>query len=119
MTDTQIRYVRPPLARADLLREAAYIDGAWVTADMTLEVTNPATGVAIGTVPMMGAAEAERAVAAASAAFPAWKATSAKERATILKRWYALMERHGDDLATLMTAEQGKDRKSTRLNSSH
>ncbi|WP_287461387.1 NAD-dependent succinate-semialdehyde dehydrogenase [Sphingomonas sp.] len=108
MTDTQIRYVRPPLARADLLREAAYIDGAWVTADMTLEVTNPATGVAIGTVPMMGAAEAERAVAAASAAFPAWKATSAKERATILKRWYALMERHGDDLATLMTAEQGK-----------
>ena len=108
MTDTQIRYVRPPLARADLLREAAYIDGAWVTADTTLEVTNPATGVAIGTAPMMGAAEAERAVAAASAAFPAWKAKSAKERATILKRWYALMEQHGDDLATLMTAEQGK-----------
>ncbi|MBN8847011.1 MULTISPECIES: NAD-dependent succinate-semialdehyde dehydrogenase [unclassified Sphingomonas] len=99
---------RPPLARPDLLREAGYIGGEWVTASAALDVTNPATGAVIGTVPMMGAVEAEQAVTAAAAAFPLWKAKSAKERATVLKRWHALMEQHGDDLAKLMTAEQGK-----------
>ena len=93
-----------------LLRQQSYIDGKWVDADgrATLDVVNPATREKIGTVPKMGAAETRRAIEAASAALPAWAKKTAKERAAILRRWYDLMLTHQDDLATIMTAEQGK-----------
>ena len=93
-----------------LFRTRAFSNGAWVNADneSTVNVTNPATGEVLGTVPNMGAAETRRAIAAAAAAFPAWAAKTAKERATLLRRWHDLMLDNRDDLATLMTAEQGK-----------
>src|SRR5579862_6809104 len=94
----------------ELLRTRAFIGGEWVTAasGATHEVKNPASGEVLGTVPVMGAAETRRAIEAASAALPAWAARTAKERAAILRRWYELLMTHQDDLATLMTAEQGK-----------
>ena len=93
-----------------LLRMQGYIGGQWVDADdaATWPVTNPATGERLGTVPDMGAAETRRAIEAAHAAFPAWAGRTAKERAVILRRWYELMNAHRNDLAALMTAEQGK-----------
>jgi succinate-semialdehyde dehydrogenase / glutarate-semialdehyde dehydrogenase len=93
-----------------LLRTRAYTNGEWVNADddATVKVSNPATGETLGTVPNMGAGETRRAISAAAAAFPAWAAKTAKERAVILRRWYSLMIENRDDLATLMTAEQGK-----------
>jgi succinate-semialdehyde dehydrogenase/glutarate-semialdehyde dehydrogenase len=93
-----------------LLRELCFIDGGWAAADSgaTLEVKNPATAQKLGTIPNMGAAETRRAIAAASAALPAWRARTAKERAVIMRRWFDLMMQHQDDLAMLMTAEQGK-----------
>ncbi|HEX3397340.1 MAG TPA: NADP-dependent succinate-semialdehyde dehydrogenase [Steroidobacteraceae bacterium] len=93
-----------------LLRELCYIDGGWSAADngATLEVKNPATAQRLGSIPNMGAAETRRAIAAASAALPAWRARTAKDRAVILRRWFDLMLQHQEDLATLMTAEQGK-----------
>jgi succinate-semialdehyde dehydrogenase/glutarate-semialdehyde dehydrogenase len=98
------------LTDSNLLRMQAYIGGKWENANggATHEVTNPATGEKIGTVPDMGAAETRRAIEAAHAAFPAWAAKTAKERATILRRWYELMLTNQEDLAVLMTAEQGK-----------
>ena len=93
-----------------LLRQQCYVDGAWIDADGggTTEVTNPATGAVIGTVPTLGAAETRRAIVAAARAFPAWAARTAKERAAILRRWHDLMLANVEDLAVLMTAEQGK-----------
>jgi succinate-semialdehyde dehydrogenase/glutarate-semialdehyde dehydrogenase len=93
-----------------LLRELCFIDGNWMGADNggALDVINPATLSKLGSIPNMGAAETRRAIAAAAAALPAWKARTAKERAVILRRWFDLMLEHQDDLATLMTAEQGK-----------
>jgi succinate-semialdehyde dehydrogenase / glutarate-semialdehyde dehydrogenase len=93
-----------------LLRELCFIDGAWVGADSgaALDVKNPATAEKLGSVPNMGAAETRRAIAAAAAALPAWRARTAKERAVIMRRWFDLMVEHQEDLATLMTAEQGK-----------
>jgi succinate-semialdehyde dehydrogenase/glutarate-semialdehyde dehydrogenase len=93
-----------------LLRQQCYIDGAWRDADSggTKPVTNPATGVVLGTVPNMGTAETRAAIEAAAAAFPAWAARTAKDRATLLRRWHDLMLLNADDLARLMTAEQGK-----------
>ena len=98
------------LKNPDLLCMQAYIGGARVTADngATVEVMNPATREPLGTVPDMGAAETRRAIAAAGNALPAWAAKTAKERALILRRWYDLMMANQEDLATLMTAEQGK-----------
>jgi len=98
------------LKDAELLRQQAYIDGAWASADggATHAVTNPATGERLGTVPDMGAGETRRAIEAARKAFPAWAAKTAKERAAVLRRWHDLMLAHQDDLALLMTAEQGK-----------
>jgi succinate-semialdehyde dehydrogenase/glutarate-semialdehyde dehydrogenase len=100
----------PPLQDHQLFRQSCYIDGTWCGADdgKTIAVTNPATGAAIGSVPAMGAAETRRAIAAANAAWPAWRARTAKERAQILRRWYELMLAHQEDLAVLMTLEQGK-----------
>ena len=93
-----------------LFRQQCYVDGAWIDADGggTIAVTNPATGDVLGTVPQLGAAETRRAIEAAAAAFPAWAAKTAKERAALLRRWYDLMMANHDDLAVLMTAEQGK-----------
>src|SRR5450432_475872 len=94
----------------ELLCTRALIGGQWVEADngATHGVINPATRQVIGTVPIMGAAETRRAIAAAAAAQPAWAARTAKDRAVILRRWYELLMANQDDLATLMTAEQGK-----------
>jgi succinate-semialdehyde dehydrogenase / glutarate-semialdehyde dehydrogenase len=93
-----------------LLRQQAYINGVWSDADNgeTHPVTNPATGEQIGTVPRMGAAETRRAIDAANAAWPAWRKKTAKERAAILRKWNDLILANTDDLALLMTAEQGK-----------
>jgi succinate-semialdehyde dehydrogenase/glutarate-semialdehyde dehydrogenase len=93
-----------------LLREQCYVDGRWIAADGggTVEVGNPATGRKLGTVPQLGTGETRRAIEAAAAALPAWAARTAKDRATLLRRWHDLLLANVDDLATLMTAEQGK-----------
>lgn len=100
----------PNLKDPSLLRQQAYIDGAWCDADNkeTIAVTNPATGETIASVPHMGAAETRRAIDAANAAWPAWRKKTAKERAAILRKWNDLMLENADDLALLMTLEQGK-----------
>ncbi|MGN6389221.1 MAG: NAD-dependent succinate-semialdehyde dehydrogenase [Burkholderiaceae bacterium] len=98
----------PKLNDAALLRDHAYINGEWVGADSTFEVDNPADGATIASVPNMGAAEAQRAIDAAAAAFAAWSAKTGKERAAILRKWFDLIIASADDLAALMTAEQGK-----------
>lgn len=88
----------------------AYIDGSWVAADSGEQITvlNPATGEAIGDIPRLGKAETERAIDAADAALPAWRALTAQERADLLFKWHDLMLEHQEDLAMLMTFEQGK-----------
>jgi len=93
-----------------LLIERCHINGRWIAADSdkTIDVNNPATGAKLGVVPDMGAAETRRAIESAAHAFPAWAAKTAKERAIILRRWFDLMMANQDDLAVLMTAEQGK-----------
>ncbi len=91
-----------------LFRQRCFIDGGWLDSDGTLAIHNPATGDALGTVPKMGAAETRRAIAAAQAALPAWRARTAGERARLLRRWHDLLMAHQDDLGLLMTAEQGK-----------
>ncbi|MBP0628337.1 NADP-dependent succinate-semialdehyde dehydrogenase [Cupriavidus sp. AcVe19-1a] len=93
-----------------LLRAQAYIAGSWQDADSgaTFAVTDPASGALICTVPSMGAAEARRAINAAQAAQAGWRRKTARERATVLRAWYELMLAHADDLALLMTTEQGK-----------
>jgi succinate-semialdehyde dehydrogenase/glutarate-semialdehyde dehydrogenase len=93
-----------------LLKQQSYIAGEWRNADSggTIDVRNPATGDKIGTVPKMGTAETRRAIEAARDAMPAWARKTAKERAVILRKWYELMMANQDDLAVIMTAEQGK-----------
>ena len=100
----------PALKDAKLFRQQAYVDGAWVDADSkkTLDVDDPATGAKVGTTPLMGAAETRRAIEAANRALPAWRKKTGKERAAIMRRWADLMLQHADDLALLMTTEQGK-----------
>ncbi|MBM4216563.1 MAG: NAD-dependent succinate-semialdehyde dehydrogenase [Gammaproteobacteria bacterium] len=93
-----------------LLREAAFINGEWHSADngTKVRILNPANGSLIGEVPVMGAIETQRAIEAASKAQPLWARKTAKERATILRRFAEMMIAHTDDLAVIMTAEQGK-----------
>jgi succinate-semialdehyde dehydrogenase/glutarate-semialdehyde dehydrogenase len=93
-----------------LLRSGAYIDGGWSDADSgeTFEVLNPATGELLAELPRCGAAETRRAIEAAERAQPGWRALPAKERARILRRWHDLLHEHIDDLALLLTTEQGK-----------
>ncbi|SFV16931.1 succinate-semialdehyde dehydrogenase / glutarate-semialdehyde dehydrogenase [Methylobacterium sp. 174MFSha1.1] len=93
-----------------LLRFQAFIAGEWRDSDAggTLAVTDPATGETLGTVPDCGASETRAAIAAAEAAFPAWRRTPPAERAAILERWNALILENAEDLAAIMTAEQGK-----------
>ena len=91
-----------------LLKLDALINGEWVAGGSRFDVTDPATGATLASVPRLGAAETEAAIAAANAAWPAWRAKTAKERAAILMKWHALMIENADDLARIMTAEQGK-----------
>jgi succinate-semialdehyde dehydrogenase / glutarate-semialdehyde dehydrogenase len=91
-----------------LFREQCYIDGEWVGAQKTFAVDNPATGAVLGSVPDLGVAETRRAIEAAERALPAWRAKTAKERAAILRKWFDLMMGSQDDLAQILTAEQGK-----------
>lgn len=99
-----------------LLKEKAYINGVWADGDLgqTFEVTNPATGDVIANVSDCRAEHATAAVAAASGALPAWRSKTAKERSAVLRRWYDLIMENQDDLATLMTAEQGKPFKESK-----
>jgi succinate-semialdehyde dehydrogenase/glutarate-semialdehyde dehydrogenase len=98
------------LSNPELFRQQCFIDGEWQNAldGATVSVRNPATGNILGMVPKMGQADTARAIAAADAAWPSWRRKSAKERAVILRRWFDLMIAHTDDLARIMTAEQGK-----------
>ncbi|MEP7068732.1 MAG: NAD-dependent succinate-semialdehyde dehydrogenase [Usitatibacter sp.] len=100
----------PPLKDPSLFRESAYIDGAWTQADSRARfaVDNPANGTVVGHVPNMSTAETRRAIAAAEAALPAWRALTAKERSKILRKWFDLIVANADDLALLLTTEQGK-----------
>lgn len=93
-----------------LFRQQCYIDGAWVDADDggVIDVDNPADNSVIGAVPRMGARETRRAIEAANDAYPDWRARTGKERAAILRRWYELVMENQEDLAVLMTTEQGK-----------
>ncbi len=93
-----------------LFRQQGYINGKWTDADSgaTIDVTNPATGETLGTIPKMVAAETRRAIEAANAAWGPWRKKTAKERATILRKWFNLMMENQDDLAVILTAEQGK-----------
>lgn len=98
------------LSDPSLLRQTCYLNGSWRSADSgaVLAVTNPANGAQLGTIPRMGALETRRAIEGAQAALPSWRAKTAKERAVILRRWYELIMANQEDLAIIMTAEQGK-----------
>ena len=102
----------PPISLKDpkLFRTQAYVDGAWADAEggKTFPVTNPATGETLAAVPDMGATETRRAIEAADRAWPAWRAKTAKERHAILLKWFNLMMQNQEDLAQILTAEQGK-----------
>ena len=98
----------PQLNDAALLRSQAYLNGGWVDSESTFAVTNPADGSTICSVPNQGPDDARKAIEAAQAAFPAWSAKTAKERAAVMRKWYELLLLHANDLAALMTAEQGK-----------
>ena len=98
------------ITRSELFRQACLIGGEWVPADngATIAVNDPATNGTIATVPRLGRVETERAVAAAAAAYPQWRRRLAGERAAILRRWYDLMLEHQEEIALIMTSEQGK-----------
>jgi len=102
----------PPISLKDpqLFRTQAYVDGAWLEAEggKTFPITNPASGETLAAVPDMGAAETRRAIEAADRAWPAWRAKTAKERHAILLKWFNLMMQNQEDLAQILTAEQGK-----------
>ena len=100
----------PTLKDPTLLRDRCLVDGRWVESDSRarIKVDNPADGSLVGTVPDCGAADVRRAIDAANAALPAWRALLAKERSAILRKWFDLMVANADDLAQILTAEQGK-----------
>jgi succinate-semialdehyde dehydrogenase/glutarate-semialdehyde dehydrogenase len=110
MDTTTLRQSSLTLKDPSLLREANYIDGKWVQADggRKMTVKNPATGELVGEVPAMGAVETRRAIEAANRALPGWRAMLAKERSAILRKLFNLMTENTEDLARIMTAEQGK-----------
>jgi len=109
-TATKSESVANQLKDKKLFREACYIDGAWVRfkSGGTVQVDNPATGEIIGSVPKLGAAETHEAIEAANRAFPSWSKKTGKERAIVLRKWFDLMMENQEDLARLMTLEQGK-----------
>jgi succinate-semialdehyde dehydrogenase/glutarate-semialdehyde dehydrogenase len=98
------------LTDSTLFRQSCYVDGGWMDAasGASVAVDNPASGEIVGTVPKFGAAETRKAIEAANRAFPEWRKKTAKERAAVLRRWYDLMIANQEDLARLMTIEQGK-----------
>ena len=98
------------LRTAELLRQHAYVGGVWCAAEdnTTIDVRNPFDNSLLGTIPNLGAMETARAIAAADDALPAWRAKTGKERGTILRKWHQSIEQHSDDLALLLTLEQGK-----------
>src|SRR5499433_161229 len=109
-TATKSESAAAQLKDARLFREACYVNGQWVRAKSggTVAVDNPATGEIIGSVPKLGAAETRDAIDAANNAFPAWSKKTGKERAAVLRKWFDLMMENQEDLARLMTLEQGK-----------
>ena len=100
----------PALQDPSLFRTQSYLNGEWIDADSGLrfDVDNPADGSVVGSVPDCGATETRRAIEAANAALPAWRAMTAKQRSGLLRRWYELMLLNADDLAVILTTEQGK-----------
>ena len=100
----------PPLQDPSLFRNQSYVNGEWINADSgtRFDIDNPADGSIIASVPNCGAAETRRAIEAAKAALPAWRALTAKQRAALLRRWFDLMLLNADDLALILTTEQGK-----------
>ncbi len=100
--------IRSLLKDHKLFKEQAYINGKWVDSEQRFNVTNPATDELIATVSNLGSAEAELAITAAEQALPAWRNKTAKERAHIMRKWFDLITENTQDLATLMTLEQGK-----------
>ena len=98
-----------PLKDPTLLKQACYLGGHWACADTgsTINVTNPATAEILGCVPKMGTEETRRAIRAAQAALPGWRAKTAKERSIILRRWFELIMANQEDLAVIMTAVRG------------
>jgi succinate-semialdehyde dehydrogenase/glutarate-semialdehyde dehydrogenase len=110
MQSTQSMQSAMALADPTLLRNQAFIDGKWVAADDggTFTVNNPATGEIVASVPLMGAQETRRAIEAANAAWPAWRAKTGRQRAQILRRWYELMIENANDLGRIICIEQGK-----------
>ncbi|MFY8125844.1 MAG: aldehyde dehydrogenase family protein, partial [Hydrogenophaga sp.] len=104
MTPSPLAQLKDP----SLLKTDALINGQWVKGSSRFAVTDPATGAHLADVANLGPAEAEQAIAAANAAWPAWKAKTAKERSIILRKWYDLLMANQDDLGRIMTAEQGK-----------
>src|SRR5688572_7187838 len=107
---TQTTLTGVTLTDPRLFRQSCYLDGAWVNArsGATINVDNPATGEIIGAVPKMGAAETRDAIDAADRALASWRKKTAKERSAVLRKWYELMLQNQEDLARLMTIEQGK-----------
>ncbi len=110
MPSTAAPGVGERLRDPELFRQASFINGHWIAAagGASIPVDNPATGEIIGAVPRLGRAETAKAIDAAAAAFPSWRALTAKDRAGILRRWFELIMAHQEDLALLMTLEQGK-----------
>jgi succinate-semialdehyde dehydrogenase/glutarate-semialdehyde dehydrogenase len=102
--------LRLKLKRPSLLRQQCPVGGQWIDASdgETIDVVNPATGDIIGAVPRLSASDVESAIQAANKALPAWRDTSAKERSKLLRRWYDLCMEHQEDLALILTSEQGK-----------
>ena len=100
--------LRDILKDKTLLKQQCYINGNWISGDDTIEVTNPASGDVIASVPKLGVAETRQAIDAADAAMKDWAAKTAKERCNIMRTWYNLIMENQEDLAQIMTAEQGK-----------
>ncbi|MDK3024286.1 NADP-dependent succinate-semialdehyde dehydrogenase [Cupriavidus taiwanensis] len=96
------------LQDSSLLRQQCLIDGRWIDGERRIDVTNPATGELVGQVPQLGADETRQAIEAANRALPAWRARTAKERSALLRKWFELIMANQEDLARIMTAEQGK-----------
>ncbi|HEU4441128.1 MAG TPA: NAD-dependent succinate-semialdehyde dehydrogenase [Burkholderiales bacterium] len=97
-----------PLKDPKLFRTQCYVDGEWIGGARSFAVRNPASGAQLASVPDLGAEETRRAIDAAERAWPAWRAKTAKERAAILRKWFELMMANQEDLAQILTAEQGK-----------
>lgn len=104
------------LKNPSLLRKQSYVDGQWIDADSgnTFDIKNPATGEVVASIADLGADETRRAIEAADKAWPAWRDQTVKERAKILRRWYDLIIDNADDLAKILTVEQGKPLKEAK-----